>query len=269
MKNVIIVTKGNNAVGAGDNNMAVIKKTEVGSVFLAGLDIVMEVMNSIPEEWSETTHIYLPDTLKAIVSGGAIEYVKTGKTAQGKELSAKEREAFTQFYSLYAKKMMNVMFGLYKYIKKDDAQLQAIKTSAWNALNAMPVANAVPQTQTITKTIEVDPDKKIREMLDKKMEEAIESGDFDTYDKLAERKAKLRDIEYKTVTETVAVTGVVVNSSNSIADNATSVNFEEEDGQTGPFNFNEQGSASELNQADNTTESGESKTADSELTQPW
>ena len=221
MKNVVVVTKGNNAVGAGDNNIGVISKTVAGSAFLSGLNIVIEIMNSIPNEPSETTFIYLPDTLKAIVSGGAVEYVKSGKNAQGNALSSKEVEGFKEFYKLYAQKILNVRFGLYRYIKKDDAGLQQLKMKAWNTLNSMAVTASVPQTQTVTRTIEIDPDKAIREMLDKKMKECIDSGDFDTYDKLAERKEKLRAPEYKTVTETIQ--GAVDNSAN------TSIQFDETD----------------------------------------
>ena len=198
MKNIIIVSKGNNAVAVGEN-MTNINKTAPGA-FSSNLEVIKEILKTIPVEPSETVHLYVPDIIQGIVSGSAIEYVKTGKTAKGNDLSAEEVESFKEFYQLYAERILNVRFSQFKYIAKDNAELQELKKKAWDALNAM-------GTQTITTTTQtLDPDKSLREAIEKQMVIAMEAGDFDKYDMLEARKAKL------TLPTVVSVQGTTTNN---------------------------------------------------------
>ena len=82
MKNIIIVSKGNTAVAVGDNNQATITKSGV-SAFLANLEVVKDILLSIPTEATSsavkslpapvlpvlTYSIAVPDTIPWIISG--------------------------------------------------------------------------------------------------------------------------------------------------------------------------------------------------------
>lgn len=196
MKNIIIVSKGNIAVAVGDNNMNTVTKNG-GSAFLANLEVVNELLMTVPVEPSETVHMYVPDLIQGICSGSAVEYVKTGKTATtDRSLTAEEVDAFKEFYKLYAERILNVRFSQAKYIAGNNAELQELKRTAWNTLSATPVVtNAEP--------IVVDPDKAIREAIDKQMVTAIENGELDKYAELKKMRDELRPITQVAQTTTV------------------------------------------------------------------
>ena len=197
MKNIIIVSKGNTAVAVGDNNQATITKSGV-SAFLANLEVVKEILLAIPTEASETVHIYVPDMIQGIVSGTAIEYVKTGKTGAGKDLTTDEVAGFKEFYQLYAERILNVRFSQFKYIAKDNAELQALKRKAWDTLSNTSVTTSV-STQTI------DPDKAIREAIDAQIVKALSEGKMDMYAILKAERDKLKQPEVVTVQGTATV----------------------------------------------------------------
>ena len=196
MKNVIIVSKGNTAVAVGDNNQATITKTGVGA-FLSNLEAIKEVLSTIPVEPSETVHIYVPDIIQGIVSGSAVEYVKTGKTANGNTLTAEEVAGFKEFYKMYAERILNVRFTQFKYIAKDNVELQNLKKKAWDTLNSSAVA-----TQTVTTTQTIDPDKAIREALDTQIVKALSEGNMEMYTLLKAERDKLKQPEVVAVTST-------------------------------------------------------------------
>ena len=212
MKNVIIVSKGNTAVAVGDNNQATITKSGVGA-FLANLEVVKEILLTIPTEPSETVHVYVPDMIQGICSGSAIEYVKTGKTASGNELSAEEKNAFAEFYKLYAERILNVRFTQFKYIAKDNVELQNLKKKAWDSLNSASVTTSVT-TQTI------DPDKAIREALDVQIVKALSEGNMEMYTMLKAERDKLTPAQVVSVPVAGTVSGSVVNVSFDEADKA-------------------------------------------------
>lgn len=201
MKNVIIVSKGNTAVAVGDNNQPTITKNETGS-FLANLEAIKEVLLSIPVEPSETVHIYLPDLVQGIVSGSAVDYVKTGKTASGNALNESEVAGFKEFYKLYAERILNVRFSQFKYIAKDNVELQNLRKKAWDTLNT----TAVTQ-QTVTTTQTIDPDKAIREALDAQIIKALSDGNMETYSILKAERDKLKQPEVVAVQTTTQATG--------------------------------------------------------------
>lgn len=201
MKNVIIVSKGNVAVAVG-KDMPSITKTGVGT-FTSNLEVLKELLTSIPVEASETVHIYVPDLIQGIVSGGAIEYVKTGKTTSGNALTAEEITGFKEFYKLYAERILNVRFSQFRYIAKDNAELQALKKQAWDVLNSNSVASAVVTTQT------VDPDKAIREAIDAQIVKALESGNMEMFTMLKAERDKLKQPEIVQVTSQATNTNAV------------------------------------------------------------
>lgn len=213
MKNVIIVSKGNVAVAVGDNNQATITKTGVGA-FLANLEVVKELLLAIPTEPSETVHIYVPDMIQGICSGSAIEYVKTGKTASGNELNAEEKGAFAEFYKLYAERILNVRFTQFKYIAKDNVELQNLKKKAWDSLNSASVATGTVATQTI------DPDKAIREALDGQIVKALTEGNMEMYAMLKAERDKLTPAQIVSVPVSNNTTGSVVRVNFDDVDNA-------------------------------------------------
>lgn len=241
MKNVIIVSKGNTAVAVGDNNQATITKNGVGA-FLANLEVVKEILLTIPTEPSETVHVYVPDMIQGICSGSAIEYVKTGKTASGNELSAEEKNAFAEFYKLYAERILNVRFTQFKYIAKDNVELQNLKKKAWDSLNSASVATSVT-TQTI------DPDKAIREALDVQIVKALSEGNMEMYTMLKAERDKLTPAQVVSVPVAGTVSGSVVNVSFDEADKA----FEEANADTEPAT-DENGTPIEFTNCENTTD---------------
>ena len=241
MKNVIIVSKGNTAVAVGDNNQATITKSGVGA-FLANLEVVKEILLTIPTEPSETVHVYVPDMIQGICSGSAIEYVKTGKTASGNELSAEEKNAFAEFYKLYAERILNVRFTQFKYIAKDNVELQNLKKKAWDSLNSASVATSVT-TQTI------DPDKAIREALDVQIVKALSEGNMEMYTMLKAERDKLTPAQVVSVPVAGTVSGSVVNVSFDEADKA----FEEANADTEPAT-DEKGTPIEFTNCENTTD---------------
>ena len=241
MKNVIIVSKGNTAVAVGDNNQATITKSGVGA-FLANLEVVKEIVLTIPTEPSETVHVYVPDMIQGICSGSAIEYVKTGKTASGNELSAEEKNAFAEFYKLYAERILNVRFTQFKYIAKDNVELQNLKKKAWDSLNSASVTTSVT-TQTI------DPDKAIREALDVQIVKALSEGNMEMYTMLKAERDKLTPAQVVSVPVAGTVSGSVVNVSFDEADKA----FEEANADAEPAT-DENGTPIEFTNCENTTD---------------
>ena len=242
MKNVIIVSKGNTAVAVGDNNQATITKSGVGA-FLANLEVVKEILLAIPTEPSETVHVYVPDMIQGICSGSAIEYVKTGKTASGNELSAEEKSAFAEFYKLYAERILNVRFTQFKYIAKDNVELQNLKKKAWDSLNSASALTASVTTQTI------DPDKAIREALDAQIVKALSEGNMEMYTMLKAERDKLVPAQVVSVPVAGTVSGSVVNVSFDEADKA----FEEANADTKPAT-DENGTPIEFTSCENTTD---------------
>lgn len=197
MKNIIIVSKQNTAVAVGDNLQAPVTKS-CASAFVANLTVVNEILASIPTTPCETVHIYVPDLIQGIVSGSAVEYVKTGKTGSGNTLGEEELAGFKEFYKLYAERILNVRFSQFKYIAKDNAELQALKSKAWNILNSTSV-NTTVSTQT------VDPDKAIREAIDAQIIKALAEGNIEMFTILKAERDKLKQPEVVTVQGTSTV----------------------------------------------------------------
>ena len=188
MKEIVIVSKGNNAVAYGEG--VEIRKTSTTGIS-ANLLALNEVLKTVvPTEAGETHRIFLMDLVQGINSGYAIDYVKTGKQLNGNALNPEDLAGYKEFYELYKDRLLNLRFNLVSFIPKmkNNDEVKALRTKAYAILDSMPVANtgSAPVVTTI------DPDKALREALDKAMQKAIEDGDFDKYDSLKARRDALQ-----------------------------------------------------------------------------
>lgn len=194
MKEIVIVSKGNNAVAYGEG--VEIRKT--GSTGIsANLAVLNELLKTVvPTEAGETHRVFLMDLVQGINSGYAIDYVKSGKQLNGEALHADDLAGYKEFYELYKDRLLNLRFNQVSYIPKmrDNKSLMELRSKAYAILNSMPTAsNNVPQTTVI------DPDKELREAFDKQMKIAISSGDMETYKMLKAERDNLRAPETVTV----------------------------------------------------------------------
>lgn len=203
MKEIIIVSKGNNAVGCGEG--VEIKKTS-SSGMCANLEVLNEVLKSIPTEPSETVRISVMDIISGINSGYAVEYAKTGKKADGTDLGAEEVKLYREFYNLYKDRLLNVRFNMVSYIAKmkdtgnnHKAELKALKDKAYAMLTVYErtVAPTAGYSAPVTQTI--DPDKELREKLTELMNKALDEADFDKYDMFKAKRDELKQPEIITV----------------------------------------------------------------------
>lgn len=196
MKEIVIVSKGNNAVayGAGIE----IKKSSTTGVS-ANLAVLNEVLkNHIPTEAGETFRIFLMDLVQGINSGYAIDYVKTGKQLNGEALASEDLAGYKEFYELYKDRLLNVRFNQVSYIPKmrDNKVYMDLRSKAYAILNTMQTVASVPQTTTQV----IDPDKELRETMTKLMTDALKSGDMETYKMLKAERDALKAPEVVTLT---------------------------------------------------------------------
>lgn len=182
MKNVMIVGRQGKAIAYGEG--VKICKTSTG-VFLPSLEVLKEVLESIPSEVSETVHIHLMDTVQGIQTGSAVEYVKTGKTGTGNSLTAEEIAMFKDIYKLYAEKILNVRFSLIKYIRKTDTDNLKLKQDAYTELERYEKSTGTAVT--------VDPDKELRDMFDAQIKEAMLNKDMATVKDLMALRGNLKE----------------------------------------------------------------------------
>ena len=222
MKNVMIVARQGNAVALGEG--VKICKTSTG-VFMPSLEALKEVLLTIPTEPCETVNIHIMDTIQGLVSGTAVEYVKTGKTLSGTTLSTDEVEAFKEIYKLYAERILNVRFSLVKYIRKDDTANQNLKKQAYDELASYEKTAGVSRGTAVT----VDPDKELREMFDAQIKEAMTAGDLAKVKDLMEMRKSLREPEVVSSTPS-RVQPTFENPSAPIVDNAEKSKEESEEG---------------------------------------
>lgn len=193
MKNVVLVFKGNNAL-ALDNTGATIKKTSTGS-FLANLETLTEVLNTIPvgDIAQEVTTIYIPDFIQGIASGTALDYIRTGKTKSGTQLTAQEIQAFKDLYKMISERIYNVRFSLAKFIPKNNTELITLRTNAYNALINYSTTAGISTGGIAPVQQIVDTDKALREALDAQIIEAINKGDMDKMMQLKTMRDTLKE----------------------------------------------------------------------------
>lgn len=200
MKEIVIVSKGNNAVAYGAG--VEIKKSSTTGVS-ANLAVLNEVLkNHVPTEAGETFRIFLMDLVQGINSGYAIDYVKTGKQLNGEALASEDLAGYKEFYELYKDRLLNVRFNQVSYIPKmrDNKVYMDLRSKAYAILNTMQTVASVPQTTTQV----IDPDKELRETMTELMTNALKSGDMETYKMLKAERDALRAPEVVTISATGA-----------------------------------------------------------------
>lgn len=200
MKEIVIVSKGNNAVAYGEG--IEIKKSSTTGVS-ANLAVLNELLkNHVPTEAGETFRIFLMDLVQGINSGYAIDYVKTGKQLNGEALASEDLAGYKEFYELYKDRLLNVRFNQVSYIPKmrDNKVYMDLRSKAYAILNTMQTVASVPQTTTQV----IDPDKELRETMTELMTNALKSGDMETYKMLKAERDALRAPEVVTVSATGA-----------------------------------------------------------------
>lgn len=195
MKEIVIVSKGNNAVAYGEG--VEIKKSSTTGVS-ANLAVLNELLKThVPTEAGETFRIFLMDLVQGINSGYAIDYVKTGKQLNGEALASEDLAGYKEFYDLYKDRLLNVRFNQVSYIPKmrDNKVYMDLRSKAYAILNTMQTVASVPQTTTQV----IDPDKELRETMTELMTNALKSGDMETYKMLKAERDALRAPEVVTV----------------------------------------------------------------------
>lgn len=204
MKNIMVVNRKGKAVAVANGEQPIIVE---GTGSFVGIKAINAILKDVPVEAGETIHFYIPDTIQGIITGAAVEYVKTGKTGTGSTLTAEEIESFKEFYQLYASRILNVRFSLAKFAK--DANIVKLRTKAWEVLSSI---NTVANTTTVAPTV-LDPDKELREALGKKMLEAINTGDMNLYAVLKGERDKLKAPEVVSAVNPVATNKVEYDAS--------------------------------------------------------
>ena len=200
MKEIVIVSKGNNAVAYGAG--VEIKKSSTTGVS-ANLAVLNELLKThVPTEAGETFRIFLMDLVQGINSGYAIDYVKTGKQLNGEALASEDLAGYKEFYDLYKDRLLNVRFNQVSYIPKmrDNKVYMDLRSKAYAILNTMQTVASVPQTTTQV----IDPDKELRETMTELMTNALKSGDMETYKMLKAERDALRAPEVVTISATGA-----------------------------------------------------------------
>lgn len=228
MKNVMIVTRQGNTVAIGEGLK--ICKSGTG-VFMSNLEALKEVLLSIPTEPCETVNIHIMDTVQGLVSGTAVEYVKSGKTLSGTTLTTEEIEMFKEIYKLYAERILNVKFSLVKYIRKDDTANQNLKKQAYDELALYEKSAGVSRGTAVT----IDPDKELREKLTELMNKALDEGDLDKYDQLKVRRDTLKAPEVVMSNNTNRVTPSF--ESNEVKDTSEETNTDDLENNDSPIQF--------------------------------
>lgn len=224
MKNVVLVVKDGCAVGYG-KDINVSQKSDNADNILASLKALNEIMKGIPKEASETLYIYLPDLLKGIMSGYAVEYVKTGKQLDNKEIAPEILNEYKLFYQLYAERILNVRFNLASFIPKmrlGKEEMMALRNKAYSELTTVLSTSSVNTVNQVSQVI--DPDKELREIFDEQIKTALSAGNMDLYLTLKAERDKLRQPEL-----------VSTNGYNNSAVNNEPISFE-------PSNFDDMAS---------------------------
>lgn len=189
MKEIVIVSKGNNAVAYGEG--VEIKKSSTTGIS-ANLQVLNELLkNHVPVEAGETFRIFLMDIIQGINSGYAIDYVKTGKQLDGKDLAKEDLTGYKEFYNLYKDRLLNIRFNQVAYIPKmrDNKSHMELRSKAYVILNQMPVGD-IASSQATSQII--DPDKELRDTMTELMTNALKAGDMDTYKILKAERDELR-----------------------------------------------------------------------------
>lgn len=199
MKNVIVVVQNGVAVAYG-KEVNINEACTTGDNIVASLKALNSLMETVPTEYCETYNIYIPELLKGISSGFAMEYVKSGKQLNGEPIAQEIIDEYKKFYSLYGARVLNVKFSLASFIarmKVGKEEMTALKTKAYAELNKLAGtsvhSNGAPVTQTI------DPDAELRKIFDEQIKNALSQGNMELYMTLKAERDKLKQPEVVTI----------------------------------------------------------------------
>ena len=200
MKNIVLVAQNNiSVVVVVNNGKNQYKAVSANNIKLALLQNLTTILNGIPTNddlSAETRQIIIgsKSPIIGLVTGTWREYVKTGKNAKGADIAEDELTLWKQVAELYASRCFNVKFTSDQYIGKNDRTTKDLISCAWDLVKeeVRKANNMAPASQPQTVQSQVNP---VVAKLQELMTKALESGDFEAYDKLEERLNKLQPKE--------------------------------------------------------------------------
>ena len=200
MKNIVLVAQNNiSVVVVVNNGKNQYKAVSANNSKLALLQNLTTILNGIPTNddlSAETRQIIIgsKSPIIGLVTGTWREYVKTGKNAKGVDIAEDELALWKQVAELYASRCFNVKFTSDQYIGKNDRATKDLISCAWDLVKeeVRKANNMAPASQPQTVQSQVNP---VVAKLQELMTKALESGDFEAYDKLEERLNKLQPKE--------------------------------------------------------------------------
>lgn len=200
MKNIVLVAQNNiSVVVVVNNGKNQYKAVSANNSKIALLQNLTTILNGIPTNddlSAETRQIIIgsKSPIIGLVTGTWREYVKTGKNAKGVDIADDELALWKQVAELYASRCFNVKFTSDQYIGKNDRATKDLISCAWDLVKeeVRKANNMAPASQPQTVQSQVNP---VVAKLQELMTKALESGDFEAYDKLEERLNKLQPKE--------------------------------------------------------------------------
>lgn len=200
MKNIVLVAQNNiSVVVVVNNGKNQYKAVSANNSKIALLQNLTTILNGIPTNddlSAETRQIIIgsKSPIIGLVTGTWREYVKTGKNAKGVDIADDELALWKQVAELYASRCFNVKFTSDQYIGKNDRATKDLISCAWDIVKeeVRKANNMAPASQPQTVQSQVNP---VVAKLQELMTKALESGDFEAYDKLEERLNKLQPKE--------------------------------------------------------------------------
>ncbi len=143
----------------------------------------------------DVLRIYVPDMIKGFAMNSYVDYIRTGKTAGGRQFTEEELALVKTCARLMCDKGLNIKVTESKYMTKElkpfkDEVLKVAKELKVSAPKAAPVAQAPAKSPVIVK-------------LEQLMAQALDEGDFDKYDQLEARYNKMIANEKNAPAQTV------------------------------------------------------------------
>lgn len=122
--------------------------------------------------------------LKGFTTGGFLDYVRTGKDANGNKFADDEFQLICECAELYASRTLNVRFIDEKMISFKDKDAQTIKQNAYNTVKQLSTKQAVQQTKAKIQTQPVSEVNETIKMINEQIKKALTEGNIETASKL-------------------------------------------------------------------------------------
>lgn len=116
--------------------------------------------------------------LKGFSTGGFIDYVRTGKDANGNKFANDEFQLICECAELYASRALNVRFIDEKMISYKDKDAQTIKQNAYNQVKLLAKEVALKQTKAEVKTQPAQETNSTIALLNSELQKAIREGNI-------------------------------------------------------------------------------------------